>query len=150
MPAGRRQGDGQAFQQVCRFIQTDGVTDEDAALLAGMDGEWLRQWLQDDPGAGRELKAARAVYRRERLIQIRTSEKKGDTEWRPHSYLLENTPASHADEAGKCNDTHELAAGGKVSWSANFIITPHHLRELQLHRQAALARLNPEASTKAE
>jgi hypothetical protein len=146
MPAGRPPGDGQTFTQVCHFIKTDGVSDAEAALLAGQDAAWLQGWVEAHPSARRDLEAVRAEFHRQRLELIRTCLKKDDVEWRAQVYLRENTPAAPKREpaANDDSETRGLPAGARHNWEHNFIITPDHLRELQRHRQQALAKLNPQ------
>src|SRR4051812_19272006 len=80
--AGRPPGDAQTFTQVCDLIKTDGVSDAEAALLAGQDAAWLQAWVEAHVYARRDLDAARAAYRRECLQLIRTCVKKDDIDWR--------------------------------------------------------------------
>src|SRR5215217_7327044 len=82
LPAGRLPGDTETFRLVCHIIANDGVTGDEAALLAGEDLEWLQLWLELYPETRRNLDKARAIYRRELFRLIKTADRKDGPGWR--------------------------------------------------------------------
>jgi hypothetical protein len=71
-------------------IQTTGVSDNAAALLAGVPIPTLTQWKSEDPEIAFFLEAARAELQRELIAIVREARRRdGSSDWRGAAWLLE-------------------------------------------------------------
>jgi hypothetical protein len=132
-PAGRPQIDANdVLAQMCASIRMDGISEAEAALLAGMGNEELRAWKRGNPQSAMRLAQASAEFHGERLAEIRSATiGDGEVDWRALAWLLQ-----HTDEKVEAAVEDEPADLSDMRFDG--VITLAHLKELQRQRAAAL------------
>jgi hypothetical protein len=117
---------------ICRLIRTEGLSDSEAGLLAGVSKSALSRWKLEDEDFAIDLGQARASFVRELLRAIREAKKRdGTPDWRAQTWVLKNCSADGYGRASrKRKETDDAAAEGQE----RILVTPSEL-ELMVERR---------------
>ncbi len=133
-PAGRPEiGDATTLNRVCNAIRKHGLSDEAAALLAGITRDQLDAGRRQAPDCTYKLAKARAEFRRAILNKIREgASKDAKLDWRAFVWLWENASGDQvtASDSAAPLDPSEMRFDGQITLA--------HMLELQRRRRVEL------------
>jgi hypothetical protein len=122
----------QIVEAICGTIETSGISDAKAALLAGVSRQSFMRWKQKRAAFALRIARARAAFHEACLKEIKAAgSDQAKTDWRAQAWLFEHTPAIAVDEREEGDVDHDET-------DDRFILTPERLEHLRQRREAAL------------